>query len=322
MDRKDYRYYAVNIMSQIENVHNKVSPLLYKCVLISGIPDVEQFVSLETLKHDTYQMCLLSTLNDPYPIKVCLDQCYENALQYDISESDMMELLKNNREIWTHYSNWTRKISKHIKIFIQKHPNIKLNSEGQENFIKYIYNAELETINELVHFLINMRRRNLVESHEYWESTIKRMDVLSIFRDRNYNIIEIRYENRRVWEREMNGYVEDDEEYEEELEDVPVTITYKEYKSFVTKVPVRKKSKLPTSCSICLENFKPGYKIHKISCGHLFHPMCLRQQFIKFGPPKCPLCRFDVRETLICPEKKEGTSPNSKTDVIDIVESV
>ena len=81
--------------------------------------------------------------------------------------------------------------------------------------------------------------------------------------------------------------------------DVKVTIPYSKYRKIIESIPVTKSSmekhSIPESCCICLDAFKRGSKVHKTPCGHFYHATCLRKQLVKVGPPRCPMCRFDVR---------------------------
>lgn len=43
-------------------------------------------------------------------------------------------------------------------------------------------------------------------------------------------------------------------------------------------------------CSVCLTRFKPESEINRLSCGHLFHKVCL-EQWLNYWNVTCPLCR-------------------------------
>ncbi len=54
-------------------------------------------------------------------------------------------------------------------------------------------------------------------------------------------------------------------------------------------------------CSICLEKMEQSSDLTCIvvqtkCCGKLFHDRCLREHLCCVGPPKCPLCRYDMRD--------------------------
>jgi len=59
------------------------------------------------------------------------------------------------------------------------------------------------------------------------------------------------------------------------------------------------------TCAICLNDIEvrdSNQKLDKICvklncCNKIFHDMCLRHVLCTVGPPKCPLCRRDVRES-------------------------
>lgn len=86
----------------------------------------------------------------------------------------------------------------------------------------------------------------------------------------------------------------------DELEDVPVCISFESYNE---KIQCFLNSTIENgSCSICLEQFKTYTEplqwdniIVKTPCNHWFHDHCLRKQLCNIGPPKCPNCRADVR---------------------------
>lgn len=48
-----------------------------------------------------------------------------------------------------------------------------------------------------------------------------------------------------------------------------------------------------SECSICIEHIKPNSSIVKLSCGHIFHPECIKQWFQ--GSKRCPNCN-DIGE--------------------------
>jgi hypothetical protein len=84
---------------------------------------------------------------------------------------------------------------------------------------------------------------------------------------------------------------------------LPCTCTFKllpEYKGISDKVLKRFNSILynPTeevdeedapSCSICMENYKPGTRIKRLPCKHEFHPECITQWLETNN--SCPICR-------------------------------
>jgi hypothetical protein len=54
-------------------------------------------------------------------------------------------------------------------------------------------------------------------------------------------------------------------------------------------------------CPICLQKMENSLDLNSIviqtkCCGKLFHDRCLREHICRVGPPKCPLCRHDLRE--------------------------
>ncbi|KAJ6401500.1 hypothetical protein OIU84_016828 [Salix udensis] len=43
-------------------------------------------------------------------------------------------------------------------------------------------------------------------------------------------------------------------------------------------------------CSVCLTQFEPESEINRLSCGHIFHKMCL-EKWLDYWNITCPLCR-------------------------------
>ncbi|XP_050204416.1 probable E3 ubiquitin-protein ligase XERICO [Mercurialis annua] len=46
-------------------------------------------------------------------------------------------------------------------------------------------------------------------------------------------------------------------------------------------------------CSVCLTQFEPESEINCLSCGHLFHKVCL-EKWLNYWNVTCPLCRSSV----------------------------
>ncbi|XP_044494077.1 probable E3 ubiquitin-protein ligase XERICO [Mangifera indica] len=55
-------------------------------------------------------------------------------------------------------------------------------------------------------------------------------------------------------------------------------------------------------CSVCLTQFEPESEINRLSCGHLFHKVCL-EKWLDYWNVTCPLCR-----TPLIPELEEDAS--------------
>ncbi|KAK7273467.1 hypothetical protein RIF29_14517 [Crotalaria pallida] len=43
-------------------------------------------------------------------------------------------------------------------------------------------------------------------------------------------------------------------------------------------------------CSVCLVQFEPDSEINRLSCGHIFHKVCL-EKWLDYWNITCPLCR-------------------------------
>lgn len=170
-----------------------------------------------------------------------------------------------------------------------------------ENIFLYLVDLDFPTLKEFITFLIDPSK---ILGLGYFESEKISADVIAFHKSPcGRYICDVKYIDRMLWERTVYDDVYDENENNQPMEDVKVTIPFRMYKKIIEKVKVTKTSKkqqnIPIECCICLEKFKSGRTIHKTPCGHFYHAMCLRTQLITVGPPKCPLCRFDVREAAI-----------------------
>uniref|UniRef100_A0A5B7AMB1 Putative E3 ubiquitin-protein ligase XERICO isoform X1 n=1 Tax=Davidia involucrata TaxID=16924 RepID=A0A5B7AMB1_DAVIN len=57
-------------------------------------------------------------------------------------------------------------------------------------------------------------------------------------------------------------------------------------------------------CSVCLTEFEPDAEINHLSCGHVFHKICL-EKWLKYWNVTCPLCRT----RMVPQEEEEDTCP-------------
>lgn len=209
---------------------------------------------------------------------------------------------KRGAECVDRFFEWRDKIIPLINNFIQNHESLLLNDVCHQNFTEYVYHLPIYTLKELLTFLTTPEK---VNTANYWEPQTTPDDILAF--TRNYSneseiskVVNIRYIERSEWDQIIQAY---DEGGDTSMEDVKIIIPYSEYKQKITKITIKKanRKKIPDECCICLEKFIMGRKIHQTPCGHFFHASCLRTQFTKVGPPRCPLCRFDVREANVSP---------------------
>lgn len=61
---------------------------------------------------------------------------------------------------------------------------------------------------------------------------------------------------------------------------------------------------LEHECTVCLTEFNPEAVINHLSCGHVFHEICL-EKWLKYRNLTCPNCR----KHLVCLEDVKDTSP-------------
>lgn len=84
-----------------------------------------------------------------------------------------------------------------------------------------------------------------------------------------------------------------------EIKQKKTTLSYKEYKQNVTShrgtQRLRKEKNVEQDCPICLEPLQTGNRWHETTCGHFFHPKCLRRSCCKTDlPATCPICRDNI----------------------------
>lgn len=68
-------------------------------------------------------------------------------------------------------------------------------------------------------------------------------------------------------------------------------------------------------CPISLEEFQDGDQVRRINhCGHIFNEVSFQHWFHR--NVRCPVCRFDVRETPTAPGNESDSSDNSTTNEV------
>jgi len=159
----------------------------------------------------------------------------------------------------------------------------------------YIYNLSLHDRNELLHCIAN---GSIMELNYFAPLDFTEVDsVLVIIKDDNF-IKEIHFCHIEEW----RNLWSEQHEHSDNFVDVPITISFRKYKEVIKRERLtkkkQKKNNIPESCCICLEKFKIGNQIHSTPCNHFYHAKCLKKQLCSIGPPKCPMCRHDVREEI------------------------
>ncbi|MCD7468858.1 hypothetical protein HAX54_007403 [Datura stramonium] len=57
-------------------------------------------------------------------------------------------------------------------------------------------------------------------------------------------------------------------------------------------------------CSVCLTKFEPDAGVNSLSCGHVFHKLCL-EKWLRYWHVTCPLCR----NYLMPQQEEDDTCP-------------
>jgi hypothetical protein len=90
--------------------------------------------------------------------------------------------------------------------------------------------------------------------------------------------------------------MDNQEEDLEDLEDVSIHLTRRQYTDWIGTRKATKKH-AEADCAICCETVKRGQTISATTCGHLYHSSCLRTWLTKQCTlPTCPTCRADLRK--------------------------
>ncbi|KAM7265762.1 hypothetical protein ACFE04_003445 [Oxalis oulophora] len=72
-------------------------------------------------------------------------------------------------------------------------------------------------------------------------------------------------------------------------------------------------------CSVCLTQFEPESEINRLSCGHLFHKVCL-EKWLNYWNITCPLCRTPfIPEEECTGHLRECTGEGSRSDMCGLV---
>lgn len=160
---------------------------------------------------------------------------------------------------------------------------------------------EPESQDSTEELLQEMENQHEEEEEEYYEPyPIPPNSQLFVFRT-GERIVPPEVEDTTYEE----DFESDDTDFEiDELEDIPVRMGLSDYKE---QMKISKKNHSGKTCSICLEDFKGSYcertgnwnnMIVETPCNHYFHHACLEKMCCDIGfrgAPKCPLCRFELR---------------------------
>ena len=128
----------------------------------------------------------------------------------------------------------------------------------------------------------------------------------------NINVNETEDENNDSEEDDIEEDVDvidisddEDDELNTELEDVSIKMTLNAYNTQIEFIE-NDVHHNQNDCCICLEKIKVekpdnilSSLIAQTPCKHIFHHLCLQRLCCETGPPKCPLCRHDIREQYV-----------------------
>lgn len=88
---------------------------------------------------------------------------------------------------------------------------------------------------------------------------------------------------------------------------VDTSDSYECVEEFRSQIPAMRFDSLcihDSECFICLGEFKPDSEVNHLSCGHVFHNLCL-EKWLNFWSTTCPLCR----NFMMPQEIEEDTCP-------------
>lgn len=278
----------------------EIKMVLYDCVqcLRRSIDPILVAISQNTNDYeDNYQQLYLS-------LKAFDKQGFDNIV-FGIKlgkDDNTKESIDTLHTLFNHsYEQWGRIIRPVLQDMVFSNENIVCEDDGKNIVLDYMKNLYLD---ELVSFV------DMIHSDQMEEPFVvfvpENFDVLVFFQAEDTDInstndkrTEINIYSREEWD-QHNAIPLQEVMPQEVLQDVPITITFQLYKQRIKKLKLTKatKSTIADSCCICLGDFKNGTTVHQTPCNHTFHASCLRKQCIKIGPPKCPLCRHDVRENI------------------------
>lgn len=94
----------------------------------------------------------------------------------------------------------------------------------------------------------------------------------------------------------FNEFIDEQIRVQEELEDVKITLSDKDFDKLNSTV-LDKSILKNHQCSICLEDTMLSDKLIILQCKHIYHKDCLKQ-WVTNNSTKCCVCRFDIRDEL------------------------
>lgn len=177
---------------------------------------------------------------------------------------------------------------------INRMDSFNLSSDTQSRLIEYLQGFPISLQLDILEYF----QTDDIIYHSYMVPSMPQAKVI-VFRVFQSQIVDIQFVDRDEWIRIRPRPVV---QPLPEMRDVRVIISKDQYKNLIDRKRLTKKmikeQNIPEACCICLENFKVKNQIHKTPCGHYFHALCLRKQLCTIGPPRCALCRHDVRDAV------------------------
>jgi len=117
-------------------------------------------------------------------------------------------------------------------------------------------------------------------------------------------IFEMLFEEVLDQEDEDQEDEDQEDEDQDEYEDIKIVMPLCQYRDNIHVFNGTEKN--TGTCNICLDalyvdNPKTVFDslLAKTQCNHTFHHTCLQKLCCEVGPPRCPLCRHDIRDSIV-----------------------
>jgi hypothetical protein len=157
--------------------------------------------------------------------------------------------------------------------------------------------SDIININEnIINTVFNIRR--YLEINDITSPISNEYDDTQDYVDNIYSNIQPTIESNllnSVFEFFLDNSLNFNEHFNENLEDIKVTLTQDEFNKF-NKIQISNDNfeKYNKQCNVCIEDYKINDFVIELPCKHLFHRECIENWLCK-EKISCPVCRTDCR---------------------------
>ena len=209
------------------------------------------------------------------------------------------------------------------EIDVQNTGQIQIRVSHPRDRSSHVYTQGAENSNLLIHIPQQVENSSLLNTLGGRLSLSINLNMLfGLFRQLNLEEMDaVAGERINLFPDDLS-VIEHDDTYDDFLQNVPVLMSSDEY---TNAVRIQSAVEPNQNCSICLQKMTGNSRrldqlcVRTMCCDNIFHDECLRYYLCVVGPPKCPLCRCDLRTLISSNEQQWGERDE---DLIDFMNTM